>query len=75
VNYENIIAVVESTLNCILTDEQREKLAEVIDEYIQKDAELRSQLEALDDEEEHLGRQRQHWEERAAIERNYIQLW
>ena len=31
--------------------------------------------QAMDDEEEHLERQREHWEERAAIERDYIQLY
>lgn len=31
--------------------------------------------QAMDDEEEHLEAQRQHWEERAAIERDYIQLY
>jgi predicted nucleic acid-binding Zn-ribbon protein len=74
-NYEGIIFAIESTLNCILTDEQCENLAKVIDEYIQKDEALRSRLEELDDEEERIERQRQHWQERAAIERDYIQLY
>lgn len=74
-NYGRIIVAIENALNCTLTGEQCEKLIEVIDEYVQKDEALRSQLEELDDEEEHLERQRQHWEERAAIERDYIQLY